>query len=76
MAHSRALLPARAEIVIFGGQGSYGWINTTGSKLALRLKVRAAVCWGVCMCVLVLVLVCVGVPQAHPPQLSCALARL
>ncbi|KXZ50034.1 hypothetical protein GPECTOR_18g186 [Gonium pectorale] len=27
------------EVVYFGGQYSYGWINTTGSRLALRIKV-------------------------------------
>ncbi|PNW76384.1 hypothetical protein CHLRE_11g467540v5 [Chlamydomonas reinhardtii] len=28
------------EVVYFGGQFSYGWINTTASRLALRLKVH------------------------------------
>ncbi|PNW76383.1 hypothetical protein CHLRE_11g467539v5 [Chlamydomonas reinhardtii] len=28
------------EVVYFGGQFSYGWINTTASRLALRLKVE------------------------------------
>ncbi|GFR45012.1 hypothetical protein Agub_g6322 [Astrephomene gubernaculifera] len=28
------------EVVYFGGQFSYGWINTTASKLALRIKVQ------------------------------------
>ncbi|GLI70766.1 hypothetical protein VaNZ11_015798 [Volvox africanus] len=27
------------EVVYFGGQFSYGWINTTASRLALRIKV-------------------------------------
>ncbi|EFJ40873.1 glyoxal or galactose oxidase [Volvox carteri f. nagariensis] len=27
------------EVVFFGGQFSYGWINTTASRLALRIKV-------------------------------------